>query len=192
MEKISKYIKLFFVEILPTIIIALAIFAIIYQFLVQPHRVDGQSMEPTFQNGDLILSDKISYRFSNPKRGDVIVFPAPQAPDKDYIKRIIGLPGERIRVNEGRVYINDIPLDESYLSDPFETEGNVVIRENEEFLIPVNEYVVMGDNRRHSSDSRSWGTVHKDVIIGKIWLRYWPTNSFRLFQQIKYQPTIPE
>src|SRR3989338_7487571 len=107
----------FFLDFLETIVVALSIFVVVYLFLVQPHEVKGNSMEPNFHNNEYILTDKITYKFREPQRGDVIIFKAPRNPDVDYIKRVIGLPGENVKVEKGKIYINGQLLDEPYLKD---------------------------------------------------------------------------
>lgn len=153
-------------EILQTALISLGIFFLVYIFLVQPHRVKGDSMFPNFKDGELLLTEKISYRIYKPSRGDVVVFKAPGARNVDYIKRIIGLPGEEIKITEGKIYINNEKLDEPYETQISDGDVNLTLA-NE-------EYFVMGDNRGASSDSRSFGPIKKNTIRGKTWLVYWP------------------
>ncbi len=139
-------------------------------------------MMTTLRDGELILTNKIEYRTSQPTRGDVITFKSPQDPKKDFIKRIIGLPGEKVEVanNQIKVYNKQHPdgfiLDEVYLDVDQVTEGSTVFREGVAVEIPSEEYMVMGDNRLNSFDSRAWGTLKKDAIIGKAWFVYWPLN----------------
>lgn len=174
---ILKKIFLFFLDIIETGVIALSVFIIVYLFILQPHEVKGNSMYPNFEHGDFLLTDKISYQLNNPQRGDVIVFQAPLDERYDYIKRIVGLPGETVSIIRGKIYINDELLNESYLPSDTETRQGLVFKDNDRFNIPDQEYFVMGDNRAHSSDSRDWGTVPKENIVGKVWIRYWPFNK---------------
>lgn len=153
-------------EIVQTAVISLGIFLFVYVFLVQPHRVQGVSMERTFENGELLLTEKISYHVSRIQRGDVIVFKAPIEKNADFIKRVIGLPGDELEVKDNSVYINGLKLDEPYISVP--TEGDTKL------TIPKDEIFVMGDNRTSSSDSRSFGPIAESSIEGKVWLVYWP------------------
>ncbi|MCL5676140.1 MAG: signal peptidase I [Patescibacteria group bacterium] len=182
----AKKIGNFFLDTIETVVIALAIFVVIYLFLVQPHQIKGSSMYPTFYDGEYILTDKISYRFFSPSRGDVIILLAPKNHELDYIKRIIALPGEKVMVKNGRVYINDSLLNEPYLSQTVMTYAGAFLHETQDFTVPDKEYIVMGDNREHSSDSREWGTVKRNEIIGKAWLRYWPLNRISFIPHISY------
>jgi len=183
---LAKQLFVFFTDILETIIIALAIFLVVYLFLVQPHRVQGDSMLPNFKNGELILTDKISYRIKPPQRGDVIVFKAPYDKSKDFIKRIIALPGEKIKIADGRIYINNQRLSESYIPNTTLVREGSYLRENEEYTVPDGKYIVFGDNRDHSSDSREFGPIPKQDIVGKAFFIYWPPNAFALIPQISY------
>ena len=153
-------------EILQTALVSLAIFLFVYVFLVQPHRVKGGSMLPNFSDGELLLTEKVSYYFSKPARGDVIVFEAPNAHKVDFIKRIVGLPGETITIENDSVEINGHPLSENYINSP--SRGNLTI------TLDQNQYFVLGDNRNSSSDSRSFGPINKSSFRGRAWLVYWP------------------
>jgi len=164
-------------EIVQIVIIALLIVIPIRYFIFQPFFVKGQSMEPNFENGDYLIIDEISYRFREPLRGEVVVFKYPQDPSQRYIKRIIGLPEETIIIEDGRVTIinwqGDQILDESnYLSSSVQTPGKVQI------TLTGNEYFVLGDNRSVSADSRSWGPLPKENIVGRVILRAWPFTAF--------------
>lgn len=186
MLEFAKKIGNFFLDTIETVVIALAIFVVIYLFLVQPHQVKGNSMYPNFFDGEYILTDKISYRLSLPQRGDVVVFKAPKNHEVDYIKRIIGLPGETVSINNGKVYVNNQLLKEPYLPTDITTSPGSFLYENNKLTVPQREYVVLGDNRSHSSDSREWGTVKKDELIGKAWLRYWPIPKISFVPKITY------
>ena len=142
-------------------------------------------MEPNFQNGDYLIVDEISYRLRTPQRGEVIVFKYPANPSQKYIKRIIGLPGETVEIQAGKVDIydsNGVPqiLDERYLPDFLETYGDVELR------LSDSEYFVLGDNRTASSDSRRWGSVPRDNIIGKVFLRVWPFAALAMIEAPDY------
>lgn len=176
----------FFFDILESIVVALAIFVVVYLFAYQPHQVKGASMEPNFHDGEYILTNKFEYRFEAPKRGDVIVFKSPQNPDIDFIKRIIGLPGDHIRLENNRFYINGQILEETYLAPTLYTYYGSYLREGQEIIVPEEDYFVSGDNRPRSSDSREWGPIHRSSIIGKSQLRYWPFDRFGLISKIDY------
>jgi len=153
-------------EIIQTALISLGIFLFVYVFLVQPHRVQGVSMVSSFENGELLLTEKISYKVSNIQRGDIVVFEAPVDRKADFIKRIIALPGENVEIKESKVFINGSQLAESYIFSP--TEGAINI------TLERDEFFVLGDNRLASSDSRSFGSIKRKSIKGKVWLVYWP------------------
>jgi len=172
-------------EILKIVIVALMIVIPIRYFLFQPFFVMGQSMEPNFENSDYLIIDEISYQFKGLQRGEVIVFKYPQNPSLRYIKRIIGLPGETVEVKDGEVIIfsdeKSQILDESnYLSSTIQTYGSLRISLNE------NEYFVLGDNRAVSSDSRRWGVLPKENIIGRVFLRAWPLTALTKFEAPAY------
>lgn len=176
----------FFFDILESIVVALAIFVVVYLFFYQPHQVKGASMEPNFHDGEYILTNKFEYRFSLPKRGDVIVFKSPQNPDIDFIKRVIGKPGDRIKLINNHFYINDILLPEPYISPSLFTYHGSFLNEGSEIVVPDEYYFMVGDNRPRSSDSREWGPIHKSAIIGKSQLRYWPFDRFGLIEHVSY------
>jgi len=177
-----KRIFSFVWETAKIVLIALVIIIPIRYYLIQPFFVRGASMEPNFSNGQYLVIDELSYRFDDPTRGDVIVFKYPLDPSKYYIKRIVGLPGEEIRIKDGQIFIYDtdssqeIALDESlYLSGETFTLGQV------NFSLDEQEYFVLGDNRQSSSDSRQWGALPQDNIVGRVWLRAWPFNLAETF-----------
>ena len=161
-------------ETIKVVVISLAIILPIRYYLVQPFFVKGASMEPNFEDGDYILVDELSYRFKDPERGEVIIFRFPQEPSQFFIKRIIGLPDETVRIKDDKVTVfNDknpegFVLNETYLSPEQKTLGSSTIR------LDDNEYFVLGDNRLQSSDSRRWGAVNKQLIRGRAFLRPWP------------------
>lgn len=148
-------------------------------FVIQRTEVDGSSMEPTLCNGDDLFMDKISYRFHDPERFDIIVFPFQYQENVYYIKRIIGLPGETVQIDEsGNIYIDGEILRESYGKEIIKPE--YVGRAAEPIELGVDEYFVMGDNRNNSSDSRTEavGNIHRKDIVGRAWVRIWPLDSF--------------
>ncbi|PIS13940.1 signal peptidase I [Candidatus Shapirobacteria bacterium CG09_land_8_20_14_0_10_47_13] len=183
---ILKRIISFFLDFVEVTVIALAMFVIMYLFLFQPHQVKGSSDFPNFHDSEYLLTDKISYRLTIPKRGEVIIFKAPRNEDYDYIKRIIGLPGETVMIRNGKVYLNNRLLTEPYIPADYQTFGGSFAQEGQLIPIPEGQYFVLGDNRSHSSDSRDWGTVPRENIIGKAWLRYWPLDRVGLIARPEY------
>ena len=164
MENFLRSIGEFFLEITQSIVVVISILLIVYLFLAQPHQVNGLSMYPTFDNGDYLFTDKVSYRAGKPKRGDVVVFRAPESAQCptgtgcDFIKRMIGLPGETVEVKGNGIFINGEKLEEPYVSLDNQTLSGIFTSRGPVVLGP-NEYFVSGDNRLHSSDSRSWGPI---------------------------------
>ncbi len=164
-------------EFLKFAVIALAIVIPIRMFIAQPFIVSGQSMVPTFEDKDYLVVDEITYRFENPNRGDVIVFRYPLETSKFLIKRIIGLPGETVKIYNGIVTIHPkgadknslgVTLHEPYINEAFDTTKTITLTDD--------EYFVMGDNRNRSSDSRSWGALPKKDIVGRAFLRLLPLS----------------
>ncbi|HEY4382891.1 MAG TPA: signal peptidase I [Ktedonobacteraceae bacterium] len=158
-------------EIIETVVLTVLMFLVI-RMAVQNFTIDGHSMEPSLHDTELIIVDKWSYLTHPPARGDVIVFVAPPAPTQDYIKRVIGLPGDVITIRNNVVYVNNKPLDEKYVSPVNQGAINNKVFQN--MIIPANSYFVLGDNRRGSSDSRDWGCLPKQNIIGRAAVVYWP------------------
>lgn len=191
MSSIFKKIGQFILETIQAIVLALSIFIIVYLFLFQPHQVKGSSMFPNFEDGEFLLTNKISYRFETPQRGDVVVFKAPKTEpcaeiECEYIKRVIGLPGDKVKVSSGHVYVNDALENESYLSGEVVTSPGSVLQEGINITIPQDYYLPMGDNRKFSRDGREFGPIPKDAIIGKAWLRYWPISKIGVFKRPTY------
>lgn len=168
----------FFMDIVEVVVISLSIFIVVYLFLMQPHQVKGSSMVPTFVDGEYLMTDKVTYKRREPKRGEVIVFKAPLNESIDFIKRIIGVPGDRLMVSNNKVYLNGQQLDEPYLPAEYVTLPGQFMREGIEIVVPPNSIVALGDNRSHSSDSREWGPVPFENIIGRGLFRYWPPGKF--------------
>lgn len=181
--------KRFIIELLICLIIASLVSLFIITFIVQRTIVDGSSMYPTLSNGDNIIVDKLSYRFSDPKRFDIIVFPFYEETtktSKNYIKRIIGLPGETIQIKDGLIYINDKVLEEDFGFEVMLNGGYA----SEPVKIKENEYFVIGDNRNLSKDSRHLnennksdvGCIKRENIIGKAWFRFYPIGKSELIK----------
>jgi signal peptidase I len=170
--------ELLLFETLETVALAVLIWFVV-NFATARFIVDGSSMEPNFHSGQLVIVNRLAYRFGTLERGDVIVFRYPLNTADDYIKRIIGLPGETISISDNEVYVNGQLLQEPYLaSDAFTYNG--------QWSVPSDSYFVMGDNRAHSSDSRSWGMLDSEFIIGKAWISYWPPEDWGVIPHYGY------
>ena len=143
-------------------------------FVLQPYTISSNSMEPTLEQGDHILVNRLAYRFGSPTRGDIVVFAYPKDTSRTFVKRIIAVEGETIELKGNQVYVNGTLVQEPYLKEgdypPFESE-----------TIPANNVFVLGDNRKESGDSREWGVLPKNYIIGKSWLLYSPLQKFKFF-----------
>ncbi len=176
----------FFLDVLEVIVFAIAIFLFIYLLILQPHKIKGDSMQPNFPDGEYLLTDKVTYRLRQPDRGDVVVFEAPGAGGEEFIKRIIGLPGEIVSLKKGKVYINNKELSESYLALSLKTNGSTFLKENMEVVVPEGHFFVLGDNRPASSDSRTWGFVAKEKITGRAWIIYWPPPKVGIVKEVVY------
>ncbi len=172
----SKW-RAFFREMAETLLLAVVLFVIINSLTARV-RVDGPSMEPSYYHNNRVVVLKVAYLFGDIQRGDVIVFPAPPNPEEDYIKRVIGLPGDEVMVADGKVYVNGQALDEPYINAP-------PINSMRAVNVPEGMVFVMGDNRNVSSDSRSWGPLPIDDIIGKAVFVYWPLDRIGLVQHFE-------
>lgn len=169
----AQSLRNFLLDVLETVVISLLLFLAINAVSARI-RVDGQSMVPTFKDGEFVIVDKISYRFHDARRGDVIVFHYPRDPQQEYIKRVIGLPGDQIDIRNGKVYVNGSVLNEPYI--------NAQPRYELQTVVPAGELFVLGDNRNNSSDSHDWGTVPEDFVVGKAVFVYWPINEVGVIQ----------
>ncbi len=158
-------LRRFLLDIVETVVLSLVLFWVV-NLVSARIRVEGFSMEPTFRDGELVIVNKLAYKFSAPQRGDVIVFYYPRDPKEEFIKRIIGLPGDRVDVREGKVYVNSVAQDEPYIAAQPTYEYHQVV--------PEGTLFVLGDNRNNSSDSHSWGPLPMELVIGKALFVYWP------------------
>ncbi len=160
-------------EMLETVILALAIFFLLRTVVIQNFRVEGSSMEPNFHDGQFLFINKLAYRLGEAQRGDVIVFRYPNDPSRDFIKRIIGLPGETVEMRSGQILVdNQLIADLAIVNPAGYTFGPVTVG--------PGEFFVLGDNRPNSSDSHSWGNLPADLVIGKVVLSYWPPSDWGL------------
>ena len=176
----AKIAKRFILDSLELILIAVAIFAIVNIFLGELLLVTGSSMAPALKNNEQIIGEKISLNFSPLKRGEIIIF---KHPNKNIliIKRIVGMPGETVKIEKGSIYINDKLLNEPYTKGR-PTKGGESVKEGVEYKIPDNHYLLLGDNRTESMDSREWGFLNKKGITSRALLVYYPLENFRLIR----------
>ncbi len=159
-------------ELIETIAFTLLIFLVI-RFAAQSFRVDGESMEPGFHTDEYVLVDKVTYLFHAPERGDIIVFHYPLDTTRDFIKRVIGVPGDVVSTTSSSVIVDGQTLHEPYISVPFNFASD-------KWKLGPNQFFVMGDNRNNSLDSRSWGLLDKSYIVGKVVAVYWPVTNWEL------------
>jgi signal peptidase I len=172
----------FVVDILETLVLSVVLFVSI-NALSARIRVDGASMEPSLFSGEYVIVSKLSYRLGKPQRGDIIVFHFPRDPKEEYIKRVIGLPGDQVVISDGFVYVNGQRLDEVYLRAKPNYSGN--------WTVPEGQLFVLGDNRNNSSDSHNWGTVPMDYVVGKAVLVYWPPPAWGLIEHVPLANAAP-
>lgn len=165
-------------EVIQTLIMAVILYFLI-DTVVGRVRVENISMQPTLHEGEFILVNKLAYRLGNFQRGDIIIFHYPRNPVEDYIKRVIGLPGDTVQVNDGHVFVNGQMLDEPYIAAPPQYSNT--------WKIPENQIFVLGDNRNQSSDSHSWGYVPANYVVGRALIIYWPLKELRILNQV---PTV--
>lgn len=163
-------------EMIEMFVISASIFVVIYLFLAQPHQVKGSSMYPTFHDKEYVLTDKVTFKRRLPQYGDVLVFKAPLNESFDFIKRVIGEAGDTVMIEAGHVYRNGEMLKEDYLPSEYTTAAGQFLREGIPFTVPQGTIFAMGDNRDHSSDSRDWGPVPLENIVGRTFIRYWPLD----------------
>lgn len=191
MRNVFQKVGATFLDLIETMAISFSIFLVVYLFFLQPHQVNGQSMVPNFQDGEHVLTDKVSYKVREPQRGEIIVFHAP--PDAhcpegtgcDFIKRILGVPGDTVEVKENAVWVNGSKLPEPYIPTDFPIlPGNAT--KGKSVYLDLNEFFVSGDNRPYSSDSRTWGAITKNDIIGRVFFRYWPPTAIGAVSRAEY------
>lgn len=180
----------FILEFVQSIVLALSVFVLLYLFVAQPNEVKGNSMLPNFVNGQYLLTDKLSYQMGEPKRGDVVVFKAPPSEpcavdECEYIKRVIGVPGDRVMVKDGQVFLNGSKLNQSFLPDDFVSDPGSFNEEGVEKEVPDGQYLCFGDNRAHSRDGREFGPIDKNLIVGRAFFIYWPVNYLGIVPTIR-------
>lgn len=180
-KKRSGVVK-FLIDVLETLIWAVLLFVLI-NLVSARVRVDGASMLPTLTNGELVIVNKLAYRLGEPSRGDIIVFHFPVDPSQEFIKRVIGLPDDRVSIHKGAILINGQRLEEPYLPVTTNYDGDWTVGDDQLF--------VLGDNRNNSLDSHNWGTVPMDYVIGKALFIYWPLNSLGIITHAEPQLVAP-
>lgn len=174
-------IGLFLLEFIKIAVLAGLTIVLVRYFLFKPFYVKGESMEPSFLDHEYLIIDEITYRFNEPARGDVIVFKYPENPKEYFLKRIIGLPGERVKITAGQVFVYNTEhpegwaVNESYIPKDIYTAGEKIV------TLGPDQYYVMGDNRANSFDSRRFGPVDRNLIVGRVWFRGWPLNRMQTF-----------
>jgi signal peptidase I len=171
----SKFWNIF-KDVLETLVLAALLFLAINAVSARI-RVDGSSMVPTLNNGQFVMVNRMEYQLGDPSHGDVVVFDYPRDPDQEYIKRIIGLPGDTVTIDNGHVYVNGQELDEPYIAAPARNSG--------EWQVPGDQLFVMGDNRNNSQDSRNFGFVSMENVIGKAIFIYWPPTDWGFIKNSK-------
>jgi len=191
MKNVFQKLGATFLDLIETMAISFSIFLVVYLFFLQPHQVNGQSMVPNFQDGEHVLTDKVSYKMRDPERGEIVVFHAPPAahcPEGtgcDFIKRILGVPGDTIEVKNNAIWVNGSKLPEPYIPEDFVILPGSATKDKSVYLGP-NEFFVSGDNRPYSSDSRAWGAITKNDIIGRVFFRYWPPSAISAITKADY------
>lgn len=179
----SKEITKVLIDFFEIVFIASGVFIFVYFFVAQLLKITGDSMLPTFKDGEQIIAEKVSIKFSPLKRGDIVIFKHPQNENRLLIKRVVGLPGELIRISQGNLYINSEKLEESYIQPNNKTTEEKDIKENTDYKIPDGSYIVLGDNREFSSDSREFGPIKEGLIVGRAFAVYYPLSNFRLIEK---------
>jgi signal peptidase I len=168
-------------DVVELLIIAIGIIAFSWFFLAEPLEVTGDSMSPTLLNGEQIVAEKLSMNFEDPTRGEIVVFESPDE-GKLLIKRIVGLPNEKFMVQDGTIVINGTPMLEVYLDPYSTTSGKRGIQAGHEITVPANSYIVMGDNRDNSTDSRDFGPITLESIVGRAFMVYQPLEDMRIIR----------
>jgi signal peptidase I len=181
------------IEIVETVALTLVIFLVIQNFIAQPFKVDGQSMEDTFLDGQYVLVDRISHTWSAYTRGQVVVFQPPsgvESGDYPFIKRVIGVAGDTVSIRDGAVYVNGTALNEPYLfrDETGHIEPTDPLTGQSSWTVPAGDLFVMGDHRQVSEDSRAFGPVPISSVVGRAIVRYWPLPEFEIVQTPSYAP----
>jgi signal peptidase I len=169
-------------EFIQSIVLALSVFVLLYLFVAQPNQIDGRSMDSNFADKEYVVTDKLTYKFKEPQRGDVVVFKAPPTEpcaenDCEYIKRIVAVGGDRVKVENGDIYLNGEVLDQSFLDEGIKSDPGQFLQEGVEKTIEDGYFLCLGDNRPYSRDSREFGPIKRESIVGRAVFKYWPLSS---------------
>lgn len=174
-------------ELLETVLLIMAIYTLV-NLATARFVVEGRSMLPSFEGDEYLIVSRFDYILDEPQRGDIVVFHYPQNPERDFIKRVIGLPGEKVSMTNGQVFINDVPINEPYVLDLCSSSNC----SNQEWVLGQDEYFVLGDNRNASQDSSRFGPIHRKYIVGRAWIQYWPPSRWRIINHHEYgEPPTP-
>lgn len=183
-------------ELIRTAVVVSVLAYLIRLFVLQPFVVEGSSMYPRFQTNDFLIVDKLSYRIGDPQRGDIVVFRYPFDPNTNYVKRIIGVPGDTVKIENGKVTIKNsahpggFVLEETYVSNGNSTTLPVTSTKTE-YSVPEDHYFVLGDNRKASSDSREWGMLPRADVIGRVFVQAYPFNRASWVSHARYADPVP-
>jgi signal peptidase I len=170
----------FFIDVIETLLLSAVLFLGI-NVVSARIRVEGTSMEPNLHNGEFVFVNKLAYKLGTPTRGDIIVFHYPRNPEQEYIKRVVGLPGEKIEIANGKVFVNNQELEEPYIAASIKYGPG-------SWIVPEGSLFVLGDNRNNSSDSHRWGTLPMEYVVGRALMVYWPPQQWKLIEQGVYEP----
>jgi signal peptidase I len=176
----------FFREIVELLLLIAAVYTIV-NLATSRYVVDGQSMMPNFEGTEYLIVNRFEYMFTDPDRGDIVIFHYPLEPKRDFIKRVIGLPGEEIHIVNGQVFVNGEPLDEPYVAGLCQQSRC----QDQSWYLEEDQFFVLGDNRNYSEDSSSFGAVDRKFIVGRAWVKYWPPSEWELIQHHTYNGAAP-
>ncbi len=175
-------------ELIETVLLIIAIYTFV-NLATARFVVEGRSMYPSFEGDEYLIVSRFDYIIGDPQRGDIVVFHYPQNPERDFIKRVIGLPGETITMQNGQVFVNGEPIDEPYVLDLCASTNCT----NREWVLGNDDYFVLGDNRNASQDSTRFGPINRKHIVGRAWIQYWPPSRWRIINHHEYgePPVLP-
>lgn len=169
-------------DFLELLIICASIIALTFWFVGQPVQVSGSSMEPNLSNNQQLIAEKLTYKLREPERGEVAILKHPENPPVLLVKRIVGLPGDTFEIKDGQIYVNGSKLEEPYINNSELTQGKNKLKDNQKIKVPEDKYIVLGDNRDDSADSRNWGFIDEGSLVGRASLVYAPISEFKLIK----------